>query len=257
MGRFKAQTSILAILLAVTFVAWGYLLYQHAQMTSQAMSSMWMPPLEPIAWGAMDFALVYFMWTVMMAAMMLPSAIPMILAFARVCRQQNKATYQLTGLFSSAYLGIWLLFSSALTLLQWQMHRLAWLSPMMDNQNTLLATGILFLAGIYQFMPLKNTCLTHCKTPMGFLLNEWQDGTAGAFKMGLKHGANCLGCCWAQMLIMFAVGVMNLLGMALITMLVILEKSMPLEATFISKTVGVVFLAWGAFLLITWNLPAI
>jgi predicted metal-binding membrane protein len=250
MGWFKAHTSILAIVLAVIFTAWGYLFYQHAQMASQTMSTMWMPPSEPLAWRFTDFALVYFMWAVMMAAMMLPSAIPMILAFARVCRKQNKAPYKLTYLFISAYLGIWLLFSSILTLLQWQMHGLAWLSPMMENQNSIVAAGILFLAGFYQFMPIKDTCLTHCKTPMGFLLNEWQEGTLGAFKMGLKHGANCLGCCWAQMLIMFVVGVMNLLGMALITLLVILEKSMPLESKLIRKVVGVAFLAWGITLLI-------
>ncbi len=250
MGWFKAQTSILAFVLAGIFAAWGYLFYQHDQMTSQPMSSMWMPPSEPLAWRFTDFALVYFMWAVMMAAMMLPSAIPMILAFARVCRQQNKSPYKLTHLFILAYLGIWLLFSGVLTLLQWQMHGLAWLSPMMDNQNSILAAGILFLAGVYQFMPIKNACLTHCKTPMGFLLNEWQDGAAGAFTMGLKHGANCLGCCWAQMLIMFAVGVMNLLGMALITLLVIVEKSMPLQSKLICKVVGAAFFAWGAFLLI-------
>jgi len=251
MGWFKTQTATLAVVLAWVFAAWGYLFYQHNQMTSQPMSSMWMPPSEPLAWRFIDFALVYFMWAVMMAAMMLPSSIPMILAFARVCRQQNKTPYKLTYLFTSAYLGIWLLFSSALTLLQWQMHGLAWLSPMMNNQNSILAAGILFLAGFYQFMPIKNACLTHCKTPMGFLLNEWQDGAAGAFTMGLKHGANCVGCCWAQMLIMFAVGVMNLLAMALITLLVISEKSMPLQSKLICNAVGVGFLVWGAFLLIT------
>ena len=250
MGWFKARTSILATVLAVIFTAWGYLFYQHAQMASQAMSSMWMPPSEPMAWRFMDFSLVYFMWAVMMAAMMLPSAIPMILAFARVCRRQTKTPYKLTWLFTSAYLAIWLLFSSALTLMQWQMHGLAWLSPMMDNQNSIFAAGILILAGFYQFTPIKNTCLTHCKTPMGFLLNEWQDGNIGSFKMGLKHGANCLGCCWAQMLIMFVVGVMNLLGMALITLLVILEKSMPLESKLICKAVGLALIAWGTFLLI-------
>ncbi|MCK9395926.1 MAG: DUF2182 domain-containing protein [Methylobacter sp.] len=250
MGRFNAQTSILAIVLAGIFAAWGYLFYQHGQMASQPMSSMWMPPSESLAWRFIDFALVYFMWAVMMAAMMLPSAIPMILAFARVCRQQNKPSSKLTGLFISAYLGIWLLFSCALTLLQWQMHGLAWLTPMMDNQNPVLAAGILFLAGFYQFMPIKNACLTHCKTPMGFLLNEWQDGAAGAFKMGLKHGANCLGCCWAQMLIMFAVGVMNLLGMVLITLLVMAEKTLPVASKLICKAVGAAFLVWGAFLLI-------
>lgn len=250
MFRFSAQNRILVVVLAGIFVAWSYLFYQHTQMTSQPMSSLWMPPSEPLAWRFVDFALVYFMWAVMMAAMMLPSAIPMIAAFARVCRQQNKVLYKLTYLFISAYLGIWLLFSGVLTVLQWQMHGLAWLSPMMDNQNSISAAGILFLAGFYQFMPIKNACLVHCKTPMGFLLNEWQEGSAGAFNMGIKHGANCVGCCWAQMLIMFVVGVMNLLGMALMTLLVISEKSMPLQSKLICKAVGMVFIAWGTFLLI-------
>ncbi|MGZ4980082.1 MAG: DUF2182 domain-containing protein [Methylobacter sp.] len=250
MNWFKTQTAILAMVLAWVFAAWSYLFYQHIQMTSQPMSSMWMPPSEPLAWSFIDFALVYLMWAVMMAAMMLPSAIPMILAFARVCRQQNKAPYKLTGLFASAYMGIWLLFSTALTLLQWQMHGLAWLSPMMDSQNSMSAAGILFVAGFYQFMPIKNACLMHCKTPMGFLLNEWQEGAAGAFKMGLRHGAYCIGCCWAQMLIMFVVGVMNLLGMALITLLVVLEKTLPLQSKLICNVVGVAFIAWGIALLI-------
>lgn len=246
MGRFKTHSPILAVVLAVIFAAWSYLFYQ----ASQAMPSLWMPPLDPWAWRSTDFVLVYFMWAVMMAAMMLPSAIPIILAFLRVCRQQNKAPGILTALFISAYLGVWLVFSSALTVLQWQMYGLDWLSPMMDNLNSIAAAGILFLAGFYQFMPIKNACLTHCKTPMGFLLNEWQDGAAGAFNMGLKHGAYCLGCCWAEMLIMFVVGVMNLLGMALMTLLVIFEKSMPLQAKLICKALGLVFFAWGMFLLI-------
>jgi len=249
MGWFKAQASILAIVLAGIFAAWSYLFYQHQQMASQPMSSMWMPPAGSLAWCYTDFALVYFMWSVMMAAMMLPSAIPMILAFARVCKRKNKAHFKLTCLFTLAYLGIWLLFSSALTLLQWQMHGLAWLSPMMDNQNLMSAAGILFLAGFYQFIPIKNACLVHCKTPLGFLLNEWQDGSAGALNMGVKHGAYCVGCCWAQMLIMFVVGVMNLLGMALITLLVISEKSLPLHSKLICKAVGVAFIAWGVLLL--------
>lgn len=249
MAWFKTQASTLGSVLALTFAAWAYLFYQHQQMASQTMANMWMPPSELLAWRFIDFALVYFMWAVMMAAMMLPSAIPMILAFARVCRQRKQALHFQTYLFTSAYLSMWLLFSIALTLLQWQMHGLAWLSPMMDNRNSISAAGILFLAGFYQFMPLKNACLTHCKTPMGFLLNEWQDGFLGAFKMGLKHGANCLGCCWTQMLIMFVVGVMNLLGMALITLLVILEKTMPFESKFICQAVGIGFFGWGTFLL--------
>ncbi len=213
------------------------------------MSEMWMPPSGLSSWEAVDFALVFIMWAVMMAAMMLPSAIPMVLAFSRVCRQQNHAGSALTFLFVLAYWVAWLGFSLILTLLQWQFHRLAWLSPMMDQNSPLLASVILFLAGAYQFMPLKNACLNHCRTPMGFLLNEWRAGKKGAFKMGLKHGVTCIGCCWAQMMIMFAVGVMNILGMALITLLVIMEKMAPVNPVLISRFFGVGFVLWGGYFL--------
>lgn len=245
---FKAQTPVLGTLLAVILIAWGWLFHQHWQQESLPMSQMWMPPSDAAAWRFTDFALVYNMWAVMMAAMMLPSAIPMILAFHRVCQRRAKAPYRLSYLFSLAYLLVWFLFSSVLTLLQWQFHGWSWLSPMMDNQSTALAVGVLFLAGIYQFLPVKNACLTHCKSPMGFLLNEWREGAFGALIMGLRHGSTCLGCCWAQMLIMFAVGVMNLPAMALITLLVIVEKWLPVKAAIICKAGGVIFLVWGALL---------
>lgn len=180
---------------------------------------------------------------------MLPSAIPMTLSYSRICCQQKAAAYSLTFLFVLAYLFVWFGFSMVLTLLQWQMHGLAWLSPMMDNKNTLLSSVILILAGAYQFVPLKNACLRFCRTPMGFLLNEWQEGRKGAFKMGLKHGVTCVGCCWAQMMIMFAVGVMNLLGMAFITLVVIVEKLAPSDSILISRICGVGFVLWGLYFL--------
>lgn len=209
-----------------------------------------MPPSQIFAWKSIDFTLVFIMWAVMMVAMMLPSAVPMVLSFSRVCQQRQKSVYQLSMIFTLAYLCIWILFSVSLTLLQWQFHGLEWLTPMMENQSTLLAGAIFIFAGGYQFSSLKNACLRHCRTPMGFLLNEWKEGNFGAFKMGLKHGATCLGCCWVQMLIMFAVGVMNLLGMALITLLVIMEKLLPIEPVLFSRAVGSVFIFWGIFLLI-------
>ena len=245
----KTQFWILSALLAVILSAWSYLYLQYWQMTSLPMSEMWMLPSSLSAWGYMDFALVFFMWAIMMAAMMLPSAIPMTLAFSRVCRQHQTTTYRPTVVFVLAYLCAWFGFSIVLTVLQWQMHGLAWLSPMMENNNPLLASAILIMAGIYQFLPLKNACLKYCRSPIGFLLNEWQEGYKGAYKMGMKHGAACVGCCWAQMLIMFAVGVMNLLGMAFITLVVILEKLTPLETDMISKSCGLAFVLWGLFIL--------
>ena len=241
----KGRTTVLLVLLTIIFFAWGYLFYQHWQMRSQSMAEMWMLPTEIFAWSYIDFSLVFLMWAVMMVAMMLPSALPMILAATRVYQQRKTAYYQLTFSFALAYLCVWFFFSALLTLLQWQMHGLAWLSPMMENRNPLLAAAILILAGIYQFLPIKNVCLRYCRTPMSFLLNEWRDGHLGAFTMGLKHGGACLGCCWAQMLIMFAVGVMNLLGMALITLIVLLEKLAPMDPKYISRIGGFAFITWG------------
>ncbi|MGZ8227803.1 MAG: DUF2182 domain-containing protein, partial [Methylococcaceae bacterium] len=228
MKWFKTQGAVFAIILALVTAAWSYLLYQYRRMSAQPMSEMWMPPSEFSAWGLTDFAFVYAMWAVMMTAMMLPTSIPMLTAYGRVSRRLSTTPGQSLGLFAGAYLGLWLLFSIVPTILQWQLHGLAWLSPMMENQNRLFAAGILLLAGVYQFTPIKNACLTHCKSPLGFLLNEWRDGRAGALKMGLTHGVNCIGCCWAQMLIMFVVGVMNLPAMALLTLAVIAEKLIPL-----------------------------
>lgn len=247
----KTQAGTLIALLTVIMLAWLYFFYQHWLMTSLPMSEMWMPPSDISSWDWMDFWLVYTMWAVMMTAMMLPSALPMILVYARICRQRYQTVYPYITLFVLAYLLIWLVFSIVLTLLQWQMHGLQFLSPMMEAQNQLMAAVIFFLAGLYQFTPLKNNFLQSCRTPIGFLLTEWRDKASGAFKMGLKHGGACLGCCWVQMLIMFAVGVMNLLGMVLITLIVTVEKIIPPHQQFFSKTLGILFIVWGIWLIQT------
>ncbi|MDP3279582.1 MAG: DUF2182 domain-containing protein [Nitrosomonas sp.] len=245
----KNQLAIWIALLTVIAVAWFYLFYQNWQMTSLPMSEMWMPPSETFAWQWMDFGLTYLMWAVMMAAMMLPSVIPMILVYAKICQQRKQTINPFVPLFSMAYLLVWMVFSIVLTLLQWQMHGLHFLSPMMDNQNEIIAAAIFIFAGIYQFTPLKNSFLQNCRSPMGFLLIEWREGAMGSFQMGLKHGGMCLGCCWAQMMIMFAVGVMNLLGMVLITLLVLIEKVLPMHQQYFSKAVGTLFFLWGIWLL--------
>ena len=244
----KSRLIVLLSLLAVIFVSWFYLFYQQWQMTALPMSEMWMPPSETSAWQFMDFGLVYVMWAVMMAAMMLPSAIPMILVYAKICKQRQLASHTLTFLFVLAYLLVWFVFSVLLTLLQWQMHGLNFLTPMMDNQNAYLAAVIFLLAGAYQFTRLKEMFLQNCRSPMGFLLTEWRDGSSGACYMGLKHGSMCLGCCWLQMLIMFAVGVMNLVAMVLITLLVLIEKLAPVQNQWIGRLVGMLFIGWGVWL---------
>lgn len=241
----KSRTIIILTLLAVVITAWFYLFYQHWQMTSLPMSEMWMPPAEIHAWQWMDFWLIYTMWAVMMAAMMLPSAIPMILVYTKICEQRYQAAHFYTFLFILAYLAVWIVFSILLTALQWQMHGLHIITPMMDMQHEQLAAIIFLIAGIYQFTPQKNKFLQSCRTPMGFVLTEWREKHIGAFQMGLKHGVTCLGCCWAQMLIMFAVGIMNLLGMIFITLLVLIEKISPPHHRFFSNAIGILFIVWG------------
>ncbi len=246
-GHKKTQVLIIISLLAVVFIAWGELFYQHLQMTSKPMGQMWMPPSKMLDWGWLDFSLLFSMWAVMMVAMMLPSALPMISSYHHVCHRRGQASFISSGIFTAAYLLIWLFFSVLLTLLQWPLQGLGWLSPMMDNQNSIFAATLFIIAGGYQFSALKQDCLKYCQSPVGFLLNRWQEGYKGAFVMGLKHGLTCLGCCWAQMLLMFALGVMNILAMALLTLFISLEKLLPVNNKLFSNISGVLFIAWGLF----------
>ena len=246
----KPQIYILLTLTSVILAAWSAVFYQHWYMTHTPMAKMWMPPSTLSAWSVFDFGVIFLMWTVMMTAMMLPSSIPMLLAFSRICKQRKQSVYYLSFIFILAYLSIWFLFSAFLTLLQWQLHGLLWLSPMMDNSNRYLAAAIFAAAAIYQFLPLKNACLKYCQSPLGFLLNNWRNSVPGVYGMGMRHGLICLGCCWAEMMVMFAVGVMNISGMIMITLLTTLEKLSPLKTTTSSYAGGVVFLCWAAYWLL-------
>ena len=248
--KFLPVSKILSLLFIITLSAWGILIFQYWQMNNLPMSQMWMSPGSTWQWQLSDFAVVYTMWAVMMAAMMLPSAVPMIKAFSKSCQQRYKSEAPFSHLFSLAYLLVWFVFSIVLTVLQWQLHGMQWLAGMMENNNTFLAAGIFITAGLYQFTTLKNACLQHCRSPFSFLLNSWQNGKQGAFKMGLVHGATCVGCCWAQMLVMFAVGVMNITAMVVITLFILLEKSLPANEPFLSKTTGVILCVWGGRLLL-------
>lgn len=244
----KTQGLIIICVLAIIFLAWGYLYYQTLQMNAQPMSEMWMPPSELLSWRWRDFSLVFTMWAVMMAAMMLPSALPMIITFNHICLKREHAYFLKSSVFIFAYFAVWLFFSILLTLLQWLLHGLDWLSPMMDNQHAIFAALLFLTAGVYQFSKLKQSCLKYCQSPVSFLLHRWKTGYQGAFRMGLEHGVTCLGCCWAQMLLMFALGVMNLLAMALITVLICLEKLLPQKNQWIAKIGGALFIAWGVLL---------
>ncbi len=240
---------IFILLIGITLAAWGFLIDQQQQMPQMSMANETMPFDAAQPWQLNDFIVVYVMWSVMIAAMMLPSALPMIQMFNKISRQRYGKGFLFSLIFSLAYLSVWLLFSVVLTVVQWKFHDYQWLSGRMGHTNDVVAGFLLILAGGYQFTKFKNVCLKYCRSPAGFLLNSWQNGRAGAFAMGFKHGIICVGCCWAQMLIMFVVGVMNITAMVWVTLYILLEKSLPKRESIMRIASGVLLCLWGSWLL--------
>jgi predicted metal-binding membrane protein len=196
------------------------------------MAGMDMPAMQMSGfyeWGLPTVILLFLMWTVMMIAMMVPSAVPMIQAFLAVNEQRQNSSRPLVpvGIFLLGYLVVWTSFSALATLAQWGLHKAALLSPMMVATSPMVSGGLLLAAGVFQWTRLKRACLSRCRSPLSFLMSGWRDGTAGAFSMGLQHGAYCVGCCWALMALLFVVGVMNLLWIAVIALFVMAEKILP------------------------------
>jgi predicted metal-binding membrane protein len=209
----------------VTLLSWVYLVDMARRMDAMDMGSM----LAMRPWSAADFALMFLMWAIMMVAMMVPSAIPMALIYAAVARKARGqgAAVAPTFVFASGYVAVWTLFSVGATLAQWGLERAALLSPMMVSTSPRFGALLLVAAGVYQLTPAKETCLRHCRSPAYFISEHWKPGMAGAFRMGLEHGAFCLGCCWVLMGLLFFGGVMSLVWIAGITLFVLLEKLIP------------------------------
>ena len=193
-------------------------------------------------WSLANGLAILAMWAVMMAAMMLPSALPMILTFVDLAQRAGDAGRGRA--FVTAYLAIWSLFSVAAALAQWLLQRAGWVDPMIVSTSASLTASLLLIAGVYQFSPLKRMCLSRCRTPLGFLLGEWRGGVAGAFLMGVRHGLFCVGCCWALMALLFVGGVMNLAWVAALSVAVALEKMLP-GGERLSRLLGVALIALG------------
>ncbi len=164
-----------------------------------------------------------------MVAMMVPSVIPMIMMFAAVNKKKraNEQGTVSTLVFLSGYLVAWTLFSLAASLLQWPLHSFGVMNSMMESNSYRLSGAVLIAAGLYQWTPLKDACLHQCRSPLGFVMTQWRDGRLGALRMGIHHGVYCIGCCWALMLVLFAVGIMNILWVLIIAVFVLLEKIQP------------------------------
>jgi predicted metal-binding membrane protein len=233
---------VLAGIVAVTALAWLDL-WRRAG----AGMDMAMPEMTP--WSLADFGVALAMWAVMMVAMMLPSAAPMLLLFATLQRKRRAEGQPATpvAVFVAGYLLAWGGFSVLAAGLQGFLQRAMLLSPMLTTTNALLGGVILVVAGLYQITPLKNACLVRCQSPIGFLLTEWRDGGAGALVMGLRHGGYCVGCCWALMALLFVGGVMNLAWVAVLTVFVLAEKALA-RGPWLSRASGAALIAWGVWL---------
>jgi predicted metal-binding membrane protein len=232
-------------LAAAVALAWVYL----AAGAGMDMSMVGMP-MDPMPWSAFDAALMFTMWWVMMIAMMVPSASPMVLLFAAIKRKQEASVSPSAEawVFLSGYLLIWAGFSLVAALAQWGLERVGLLSMAVVSSNAWFVGVILLAAGLYQFTPIKIACLRYCQSPVLFLSRHWQPGAAGALRMGLRHGGYCLGCCWFLMLLLFVTGVMNLIWVAGIALYVACEKLLPLDQR-LSRAAGAILIVSGAIVL--------
>ena len=231
---------ILGGLLILSALAWVFLIWQARMMSSQAMG---------LTMG-MSALLFISIWIVMMVAMMFPTAAPMILMFSKIytSKRQQELPFVPTWVFVSAYLLVWSLCGVVAYPLAVGIEQLAGQSMWLMDNAARLGGVVLLLAGLYQLSPLKNICLSKCRTPLQFILSSWHDGYGGAFRMGLEHGAFCLGCCWLLFVILFPLGIMNIAVMALVTALIFAEKALPIGRQ-ISKLTGAGLIVYGALIM--------
>lgn len=236
--------------LALSVGAWAALAWLALDM-GHPLAQLTMPASPH--WSAANVAAVLVMWAVMMAAMMLPSALPMVHTFARLGREGAGEAPARARAFVAAYLVVWCAFSLLASAAQWALQALDWVDPMVVSTSAGLTAALLLIAGAYQFSPLKRLCLAGCRTPLGFLLGEWRAGVSGAFVMGLRHGLLCLGCCWALMALLFVGGAMNLPWVAALSVAVAIEKLAP-QGPRLAAWLGVALIGAGLWHL--WRLLA-
>jgi predicted metal-binding membrane protein len=262
----RDRAIVVAALVAVVVLAWLGLLLGVAGMSgagsmgkgmTSSTSMAAMPGMDAMPGMAMPAAAaatstahaveLALMWAVMMAAMMLPGAAPMILFYTKISgeRAAGRQGVGSSGLFALGYLIVWFVFSGAAVLLQLAFERYALVSPAMRTTSAALAGVVLIAAGVYQLTPAKRACLRHCRSPLEFVMLHWRPGARGALAMGLRHGAYCVGCCWLLMLLLFVGGVMNVAWIGGIALYVLVEKTVP-AGHWVSRAAGVVLVLWGA-----------
>ena len=245
-GRWRNRLLALGGLIAVIALSWLYLVRTNAGMSHGhgGMDQMAMPAMALRLPEQLLAAFV--MWSVMMVAMMLPTALPAVTVFANLARRRGLQTDSAspTALFVAGYVAAWTGYSVVAAVGQVALSRAALLTPMLQSASIALSAVILLGAGAFQFTSLKDACLAKCRMPLAYFLAEWRDGKAGALVLGLKHGSYCVGCCWALMAVMFVVGAMNLLWMGALTLFVLGEKLAPARWQF-RHVAGAALVLWG------------
>jgi predicted metal-binding membrane protein len=250
----RDRAVVLAALAAVALVAWVYLAWTSAHQSSAGgMIGMDMASPELGGWSAADVLLTFLMWAIMMIGMMTPSVAPMLLIYARVARHANERAqpFASTGWFAAGYLLAWVIFAAAATLLQWLLNQAALMTPAMALASEPLGGALLVAAGLYQWTPFKDACLGQCRSPFQFIQSRggFRSDRGGSIRLGLEHGAFCIGCCWALMLLLFLVGVMNLLWIAALAALVLVEKAFR-GGRYVARATGIMFIVAGSALII-------
>jgi predicted metal-binding membrane protein len=239
-------------LAAVTALAWSYLVRSAAAMNAMSAEAQMHAAMGMVmtpTWGLVAWLDVFLMWTVMMVAMMVPSAAPVILLVLGTYRRRNDARARASAwTFVAGYVLSWTAFSAIASLLQVALHRSAFLAMDMRLGQATLAGAVLVGAGVYQWLPIKGICLTQCRSPLALIAHYWREGPVGGLSMGIRHGLFCVGCCWLLMAVLFVVGVMNLLWVAALAALVFVEKLVPIGPS-VGRVAGVAMAGWGIYLM--------
>jgi predicted metal-binding membrane protein len=244
------RLGVVSALVGATTLAYLFRLADGMTGSAGPMAAMQVRP-----WAVADFVLIFLMWAIMMVGMMVPSAAPTVMMYAAIARKaaRDQTVVPPTVVFVSGYIALWTLFCVVATLAQWGLDQAALLSPMMVTTSPAIGSGLLIAAGAYQITPFKRACLNHCRSPAHFLATHWRAGMTGAFRMGLEHGAFCVGCCWVLMGLLFVGGVMNLLWIAAIATFVFAEKVIPLpDSALPGRLSGGAMILVGLILLVTW-----
>lgn len=242
------RAPVWAGMVTIAAASWVYLAHLRSDMSAmpggnsvhQAMAAMTVTVSDQSVLAA-----TFAMWAVMMMAMMLPSVAPSASLYMTLTRRRdpNRST-TMAAMYIAGYVAPWIAYAAPAALAQWALTRQMLLDPMAESTSALLSALILISAGAYQFLPMKNACLTRCRSPLGYFMTEWRDGRLGAFMLGVRYGSFCVGCCWALMAVMFVVGTMNLAWMALLSLVVLGEKLVPTHWYF-DRVVGGLLITWG------------